>query len=399
MRKSQPKYDPAPHFITIFESELRAISWLTEQWKGKEVGGCLFGLLTRGNRIIIFLALGPGRDAIHRGAFFQQDFEFFKKTNRVIEQDYGLQWFGNYHSHPGDLSHPSGPDEDGVISITSKNGTKRWCDIIANIVPAYRRSCSLYRSLLSKDETDYATQIKLNAYEYIDPQSGRSFPAKFHVIPGTSPFRLFSLARGDLDDITLGGFNTTNSSQKIIYDRLDPESLEFPVAETDLAGLSKQLRKLPPYVQDKIELSTKEGLVIITLPTLTGRTGHIAVNDTAPHQVRAVYVKDDYNSRPVDVTERILVNRRSIQLLKAYKRLNDLGIHRSTGIGTCGYRPVHPSFDDDHQDATGEEDHKEADPAPQDRSKRGQETGKKSDNESGGYAELPVEGGDEDEVR
>jgi len=399
MRKSQPGNDNTPHFITIFESELRAISWLTEQWEGKEVGGCLYGLLTRGMRIIIFLALGPGRDAIHRGAFFQQDFKFFNATNRIIEHVYGLQWFGNYHSHPGELDHPSGPDEHGVISITSKNGTKRWCDIIANIVPDYRQSYSTRRSLLPRDGTDDSFKIKLNAYEYIDPQSGRSFPAQFNVIPGTSPFRLYSLARGDLDDLTLGGFNTETSSQKIIYDRFDLETLKSPVVETDLTGLSKQLRKLPSYVQEKIELSTRDGLVYITLPTLTGRTVLFAVDDTPPHQVRAVHVKDNYGSKPVDVTDRVLIGRRGVQLLKAFERLNTGDIHLSTGIDSHGFRPDRSSIESGHRDSLDEKDLKGTRPKPHRRCKRRKKAGKTSDLARGRSSELIEEGGDENEVR
>jgi len=322
IRFSPEKKDPTP-FVTIYESELEAISSISKACEGKEVGGGLFGLLTRALRIIIFLATGPGPRSVLQYAFFQQDYEFFRQAQQVIETSCGPQWVGSWHKHPRGLPRPSGPDVDNVITITKENGICRWCDIIVNPIDEYERNDPYVRYKSLGTITCESGRLSINAYDYPNPQNGVNIPARFRVIPGISPFRLQMLANGEFNRLSLGGTTAGSAMEGVSFDAFDVEELSSDQEALDLGKLAKQISKLPGSVQQTLKIQRKDDLVIISFPLTTGHRAFIFVAEKAPHPVQAVFVWDGDNTSH-NFSDRILAGHRKVFLYKAHERLTTI---------------------------------------------------------------------------
>jgi len=322
IRFSPEKESPTP-FVTIYESELEAISTISKACEGKEVGGGLFGLLTRALRIIIFLATGPGPRSVLQYAFFQQDYEFFREAQQVIETSCGAQWVGSWHKHPRGLPHPSGPDVDNVITITKENGIRCWCDIIVNPIDEYegRYPYVRYRSLGTR--VCESGRIDINAYDYPDPQNGVIVPARFRVIPGISPFRLQMLANGEFNRLSLGGTTAGSAMEGVSYDTFNVEELSSDQKALNLEKLAKQISKLPESVQQRLKIQLKDDLVIISFPVAANHKAFFFMAEKAPHPVKAVFVWDGENTSN-NFSDRILAGHRKVFLYKAHEQLTTI---------------------------------------------------------------------------
>src|SRR6266511_1314067 len=91
---AQPRQRKYP--IAIYESELQAIGLESASWD-TETGGDLFGIW--GDIPVVYLASRAGPHAKREHAHFRLDVDYLIKLSGYLEKDWGLRYFGDWHSH------------------------------------------------------------------------------------------------------------------------------------------------------------------------------------------------------------------------------------------------------------------------------------------------------------
>lgn len=118
-RETPPTTGRRGHKVFIYESEYAFICRETLRMAalGLETGGQLFGEETWEGTLLVTKVLGPGPDAQHSPAFFQQDIPFLKREADRIIRIGSLKQVGEWHSHHHlGLSVPSGRDTKSMLT-------------------------------------------------------------------------------------------------------------------------------------------------------------------------------------------------------------------------------------------------------------------------------------------
>ena len=101
----------------IYQSEFDYISRCILDYPNIETGGQLFGYWTAENTPVVLYAIGPGPNANHQSAFFNQDVDYLIRVGKPIVEHFGLQHIGEWHSHHQlGLAQPSTHDAHTMIS-------------------------------------------------------------------------------------------------------------------------------------------------------------------------------------------------------------------------------------------------------------------------------------------
>ncbi len=350
MTRGSSRNTPGPHLV-IFESELRFITSNAAEWAGLETGGELYGLWSHAARPVVLLATGPGTDATHQSAHFAQDIEYFRKTNELLNESFGIQFLGDWHSHHFlGLDHPSGGDAAHIASIASRNDLPRMAEMIltcdgempdgfqidaaelesegpiahsalGTLLQGRRRQRRSGRRASGRAP---AGRVNAHAFYYGDARNGQYQQCAIRVIPGLSPFRQ-ALLRCDvlqpdrmptyafplpLDRVSLQAVSSEGSSGRT--------EVEVPTK------LVEQILELPEIVKEGVETTIREGLVVVTLPLPNGDRIAIAFDSTPPHAPQAAHLINNGESEPIDLTEHAAGRRRSGRLLDIYQRVVQL---------------------------------------------------------------------------
>lgn len=153
----------------IFESELDFISRCILDYKNIETGGQLFGYWTAGGVPVVLFAIGPGTNANHQVAFFNQDVDYLTKLGSALIEKFGIQHIGEWHSHHQlGLAHPSGHDASTMVNCIRRQELGRFLLCIGNC-------------------TD--TQSTFNAFNFTQDAGYDYLHAAWDVKDGVSPFR------------------------------------------------------------------------------------------------------------------------------------------------------------------------------------------------------------------
>ena len=117
----------------IYKSELDFISRCILDYKNIETGGQLFGYWTADGSPVVVYAIGPGVNANHQQAFFNQDLDYLLKIGKVLVHHYGLQHIGEWHSHHQlGLAQPSGHDASTMVDTIKEKGIPKFLLCIGN---------------------------------------------------------------------------------------------------------------------------------------------------------------------------------------------------------------------------------------------------------------------------
>lgn len=101
---------PSPLAI-IYRSELDYLARCVLDYPNIETGGQLFGYWTSQGAPVVLYVIGPGRNANHQQAFFNQDINYLDSIGNELLNRYALQHIGEWHSHHQlGLARPSGHD-------------------------------------------------------------------------------------------------------------------------------------------------------------------------------------------------------------------------------------------------------------------------------------------------
>lgn len=104
-------------FAIIYKSEFDYISRCILDCPNIETGGQLFGYWTAERVPVVLYTIGPGPNANHQGAFFNQDVDYLIRVGRPLVEHFGLQHIGEWHSHHQlGLAQPSSHDANNMLS-------------------------------------------------------------------------------------------------------------------------------------------------------------------------------------------------------------------------------------------------------------------------------------------
>lgn len=117
----------------IYKSELDFISRCILDYKNIETGGQLFGYWTADGSPVVVYAIGPGTNANHQVAFFNQDVDYLVNVGNVLVHHYGLLHIGEWHSHHKlGLANPSGHDASTMADTIREKGIPQFLLCIGN---------------------------------------------------------------------------------------------------------------------------------------------------------------------------------------------------------------------------------------------------------------------------
>jgi hypothetical protein len=171
-------------FLLIFASELDVIAAEAARWPHLETGGDLFGYWTHSGSPIVHYAIGPGPASAHQVAAFYQDEDYLLSEGAALNDAYGLQHIGEWHSHHQlGLDHPSGGDVDTVRRALDRYGFPRFTLVIGNLTASgwARRTIDA---------------VHLNSFLFERDGRGVYNTCSWVVLPGVSPIRQLRDATG-----------------------------------------------------------------------------------------------------------------------------------------------------------------------------------------------------------
>lgn len=115
----QAETPPAVRLCLSSESRATIEREVAEFSRQLETGGILIGHTETTGLIRVTKATGPGPNAIHEASHFLRDTEYCAKILRRCYEETGADYVGEWHSHVGRLSHPSGGDLVTLSGIMS----------------------------------------------------------------------------------------------------------------------------------------------------------------------------------------------------------------------------------------------------------------------------------------
>ena len=177
--------------IAIYESELQSIGLDSASWE-TETGGDLFGIW--GDIPVVYFASKAGPKAQRDHAHFRLDIEYLIHLSIVLEKDWGLRYFGDWHSHHSlGLNSPSNGDKKRIVSVADKNHFDEMAEFIITF---------------DTSGIDMKRKIKINPYLYLDLPSSRLTDAIVIVVKGISPVRSALLAASSLPEQQLDSYGS-----------------------------------------------------------------------------------------------------------------------------------------------------------------------------------------------
>jgi transcriptional regulator with XRE-family HTH domain len=222
-RRLKPKQVPPRVLFVTWESEIRAIAADASAWS-IETGGDLFGRWFDVPTLLLATKVGPNAQRDH--AHFRLDVEYLRKLSEILATDWGLRYFGDWHSHHRlGLSAPSGGDRRRIHSVANRNQFTGMAEII-----------------VTTDESRGDSVVRIHPWFY-DLTSDSVNPMQVKVLPGLSPVRQALLVRRALPEQKLFEWEAFPVQRVRIGSDTTPPTLE-PVRDVDTVTRERALAHL-----------------------------------------------------------------------------------------------------------------------------------------------------------
>ena len=260
-----------PEFtIAIYESELQAIGLESVSWDA-ETGGDLFGLWA--DVPIIHLASRVGPNAQRDQAHFRLDVDYLIGLSQVLEADWGLRYFGDWHSHHRlGLETPSTGDQRRIAGVAAKNNFSEMAEFIVTFFGQ------------EHDEQE----IKINPYAYLNLPSHTLTNATLAVLPGISPVRAALIANSDLPDQELDSFSSFSLKNLHIPEAKCDQSAVLQAASANRMSerlIDKRIADLSAIASGAPELYREPFGYIIAVPANSNNFVGFAFSNDWSHEL------------------------------------------------------------------------------------------------------------------
>lgn len=298
---AQPRQRKYP--IAIYESELQAIGLESASWD-TETGGDLFGIW--GDIPVVYLASRAGPHAKREHAHFRLDVDYLIKLSGLLEKDWGLRYFGDWHSHHRlELQTPSAGDQRRIEGLAAKNNFDEMAEFIVTFASNYGND----------------RKIEIHPYGYLDLPSHTTTEAVLIVLKGISPVRSALIAASALPEQQLDTFSSF-AVEKISIPAeplgRTPGTEGSPVVQISERVLAKTMSELAAISSGELELYRKPFGVIIVVPVNDKQNVAFALDKDWPHALLQV----DWMDRESAQTEEIAVNVADVSLLRVEQLKN-----------------------------------------------------------------------------
>lgn len=295
--KSLEKVLPESHRLTvaIYESELQNIGLESTSWDS-ETGGDLFGVWT--DIPIIYLVTLSGPNAIRDQAHFKLDVDYLIGLSTVLQQDWGLRYFGDWHSHHKlGLRNPSGGDQNRIKRLAKKNSFQNMIEFIVTFSPQY----------------DLDRKIVINPYHYYIALENYKEVAII-VLKGLSPIRQVLSMDTQFPEQKWNDYKSFPTHLiQIPNEPLTnvPEREGFSIMQISERVFSKAVAAFSSIITDKVELHPTTFGSIIVVPVDSNQNVAFAVDREWPHKILEV----DWLDRSLGKSEELKLDINSISLL------------------------------------------------------------------------------------
>lgn len=296
LEKSLSRSTKTNSFIAIYESELQAIALESSSWD-VETGGDLFGIW--GEMPVVYFASKSGPKAIRNQAHFRLDVEYLIKLSNELNNDWGLRYFGDWHSHHRlGLETPSTGDQSRIERISAKNNFSEMAEFIITFASSYEKD----------------RKIQIHPYIYTE-LPGRNFSdTTLIVLKGLSPVREALISSGLLPEQQLTSFSSFPLEHVIVpkepLGRV-PGTEGLPIEQISTKVIEKAVRQIEDEVGKKIELHTTPFGYIIVITVEDNKNIAFAVDKKWPHMVLQV----NWIDRISGETEEISIDTKSASLI------------------------------------------------------------------------------------
>lgn len=347
-RKKRTKQTEHNRYFTTWQSVLQCIAATSAAWTDLETGGYLYGLWTHAGRAVVLFASSPGPNAVHQAAHFAQDVDHFRRVTRFLQETYGIQLVGRWHSHHAlGLDHLSSGDERTIQSFSQRNDLSRMVEIIVThergaprmdrpgglISTCVQRAFNGAQLLTSRARPRSAqedTIVKINSFHHTDPQASEYERCSIKTIPGISPVGLAMNVNGLLDGTGPGVEDCRFPMNRLLFD----PHVEDGDPTTDIPEhLARQVAALPESILDDLSLHAESGFFILSVPLSSGRI-LIAYDTTPPHEVRSVGLTTAEQDDVRDISSDVLPDGPQTVISTIYARTESLVAHSKTGHTT-----------------------------------------------------------------
>ena len=285
--------------IAIYESELQAIGLESASWD-TETGGDLFGVW--GDIPIVYFASRAGPNAKRDHAHFRLDVDYLIKLSGLLEKDWGLRYFGDWHSHHRlGLESPSAGDRKRIVGVAGKNNFDEMAEFIVTFASTY----------------DAERKIVINPYAYLNLPSDNLTDVALIVLKGTSPIRSALIAASSLREQQLDAFSSFPTEKvSIPVEPLGRMHGEAPsLLQISERLLSKTMSELTAISAGELELYREAFGFVIVAPVNDKQSVAFAIDKAWPHGLLQV----DWIDRKSGSTEEIAIAVADVSLLKTEK--------------------------------------------------------------------------------
>ena len=256
--------------VAIYESELQAMALESAAWK-IETGGDLFG--TWGDIPIVYLATKSGPQAKRESTHFRLDVDYLITLSATLEQDWGLRYFGDWHSHHKLCLHkPSLGDQRRITNLADKNNFDQMAEFITTFTS-------------TRDAKD---GITIHPFVYQDLPSPALTEAVLIVLKGVSPVRSALIATSSLPEQNLDEFSSFQMERITIPEETlgrVPGSEGFPIDQMKERFLAKIMSELSSVSTDRLELYREPFGFVIVVPVIASRSIALALGKEWPHML------------------------------------------------------------------------------------------------------------------
>ncbi len=304
------KSTPQTTFLAIYESELQAIGLESSSWD-VETGGDLFGIWQE--IPIIYLATRAGPKAIRNNTHFRLDVDYLIKLSTELSKEWGLRYFGDWHSHHKlGLHSPSSGDQNRIKRLAEKNNFKEMAEFITSFVNDSKKN----------------RIVQIHPFVYKGLPEADPIDSRLIVLQGTSPIREVLMKRNLMPEQHLNAYSLFSADKikipeeplgRVISNEGNPQKL---ISERIILNATLEFKRI---ASKDIEVHPTSFGNILVVPVRDEQHIAFAVDNKWPHKI----LQADWMDRKVGRSTEIELKETVLSLvdldavIKCYKSIKE----------------------------------------------------------------------------